>query len=701
MGKAEIKKDVFRTQFGGAIRLVERSGDMSATDLVPRAEPDDMEQTLDNVTCVVEDTGIRFHGFDNMRSQLVKPDALTGEGGGYKRYTKIVADGETLVRRVLAPVQRAFDEHRRITVAVLCMDKKGLMPAPKYHTQKARTHNLLAQMERQSIAPIEWKSGEPIPLMVSRDKQLPPWIAVRANRTLYRHAVSQVFDLLLETYTPPPGCRLIIDAMDMSAVYPENLDDWMRSERIYLDEFGTQIVNRAREALRADPEWRKRITRIVQDLGHAGHLWSVPLCLETTERGERLAPFCLPNARNQCGEADVGIEFWIDALQARKQHKTLEGKREFTRTIEEDLASKYYSSEQIEQDLSSRARNAPEQSVVPFSERIQRANKLVEEHPDVEVRMSARSKVPALTTYIRTSDKNPCKQPNRTLVLSRDTDFLSLVPLFYARMRQKYGRQYAIDNAPLISIGPCTSFKLGWVQDVKKDGEGNSDQTEEVFVPGGAAGKKRARDEPDKKQYCVSEIYDVHRLYECLMEKFGIEQTTSSSASTATAATSSSGAHGRASDQAMSLLLSFATFCASCENDFLAGLYFVNKRAMWQAFCNVNGQLAVQVHRTPVICPRLYVEYIKNCYHRSLMNARGKDKPPSASTISYNTLAEYVMKKYKKTPKKCMPDAETLQLMYERTQWWLVYASKAWQSIGVLLDHSTWGWRPGTLDLMV
>lgn len=66
-------------------------------------------------------------------------------------------------------------------------------------------------------------------------------------------------------------------------------------------------------------------------------------------------------------------------------------------------------------------------------------------------------------------------------------------------------------------------------------------------------------------------------------------------------------------------------------------------------------------------------------------------------------LAAIASVKYKapKSLKNRMPDKDRLLLMYERLQWWIVYAMRAHASITELLDETIWGWRAGTTDVKV
>jgi hypothetical protein len=69
--------------------------------------------------------------------------------------------------------------------------------------------------------------------------------------------------------------------------------------------------------------------------------------------------------------------------------------------------------------------------------------------------------------------------------------------------------------------------------------------------------------------------------------------------------------------------------------------------------------------------------------------------------MSYDEMVALVRKKNAGRPTWHMPDDERLALMYQRTQWWLVYVMHSYDSITALLDDKVCGWPPGTTDVMV
>lgn len=703
MGKEKIKSDVVRPNLATCVRAVRKNAEESQNNLIPSAEPRDPEQTLQNATCAVEDTGIRAHGFDNMQKGY---DPL--EGTVFRNDGRT---GEALMHFMLMSVKRAFKEHSRLHTFVAIMDKGPFMPAPKLYTQKQRTDAMHKDMERKNIAPLEFLADGSVPQMVTRTGILPPWLAVRAHRVMYRHAMDQLFRLLVQQYRPPPGRRLIIDTIDMAAVMPNTLDDWMVSERIVLDAFGKQIVERTRAALKQGDDanqrsytsqWREHAARITKELAQAGHLKSVPICIETGPNGERYEPFLLHGAANDHGEADVGILAWLNMLQADRQHCTLAGDRRLCKVIGEDIAD-YYTDEQLAENK----KRAALQGAAPLSvtSRAQAAEMLLDETPDLLLQEKHPSVRALIAESLPLLPTNPCKQPNRALVLSRDTDFLSLVPLYYAQLCYEHhdDPQYCLDNAPLICLGECQVFRLGWLQSgddycktpvkKRKRGGGASDDEADEHDAGG---DPEDDDQPilqalqdGKVRIAAQEVFDVHRMYLRLLQLCG----ESAEESTRT--------------RRLQHIASYALFCATCGNDFLAGLPYVNRKYSFAAFCDVKGELVHFDKRIGTMTVNLIgiQRYLTHSYYHSLASARGaKNKPPKpAQQTSYAEMSALLKKKFvsASSANRHMPDDAKRELLCQRYQWWLVYAAEGWRGISRLLDHEIWGWAAENIDKLV
>lgn len=769
MGGKSAIKEIFRRQFPRAVRTVRKAANEGKNTFVPASEPTDTSQTLQNATYVVEDTGVRFHGYNNVERINVRSANAEYRPGGVKRaarqaagddddgggvrvvgfegaaddpddddnadeepgYRVSGARGDALVAFVLAPVRRVFALHPRIRTYIMVMDKGCFMPRPKHYVQALRTESMVETMERQGIPPLEIEEGAPLPVIVAADKILPAWLSVRANRTLYRHATCETFDLLARTYKPPPGCRLIIDCLDRAATSPETLDDWMVSDRLLCDDYARQRIEETRELMRGRSDWRSVTRSVLNVLAHGGHVESLSICIETSLEGVTYEPFVLRNSGNTCGEADIGISFWLQNMQADRQHTTLEGHRTTVAPFNEAHAE-FYDEEQLAEFRTRSAPNHP--GPAPIAEQRKQANALlsaaklqadsvfanytegghVDLAADDEYARLAPAEQQAKRLVFKRHADNPCREPNRGLVFSVDTDFLSLLPLWYAQMcaeTYESGKDasYCRDNAPLLCIGECQVTRAGWLQSF-----------DDYYVkPKGASAKKRgaAADDdddpgdeeveeittllagetppppPPAQPFAAHEIYDIAKLQDELnalldtVDDTPDEETIDAKHFVARAA-------------------SFATFCATCENDYLAGLYFVNRRDMFKAFLGVHGRLAKYEHGALVVVPDLYTNYIKLCYYNALQNARGKANKTElgADELTYVAMAALVKKKYKTGKdytKKHMPPIDTLKLMYQRTQWWLIYAAASYRSITELLDDNQWGWPPGTVEIMV
>lgn len=692
--KSQIKHDVFRKHFFSAVRTVKKGELEGKMANIPMAEPDDPEQTLQNVTAIIDDTPIRLQGWTNVMSVSthVSPTGYQVSG----------ATGETLVNYLISPVRRAFETHTRLETYVMVFDKGIFVPPPKTHTQVERTKAMLNTMEKQQITPIVYDDSESMPVVVARGQVVPPWIAVRVDRTLYRHAVNQLIALVLEEYKPPPGRRLIIDMLDMSVAWPENLDVWMTGESIMLTDYAKSIVDRARAALKPNAflqaNWRSVTQKIARELAQSGDLISLPFCLETDVTGETFTSFVLPNAANQCGEADIGVLFWLDALQEKKRHETLSGNRSSVPTISPELAE-FYSAKQLADTKELREATMRRGPTDSNFERLRHAQRVLAADPDLILHTSQPQVRAHISLGMPLTPQNPCRRPNRVLVFSVDSDFLSLVPLWFARFctENAADEQYCIDNSPLVLNGECKVNRLGWLQsyedyckgamrpqkrkrgaddDDDGDDDGDGGEGEQVVVDGAAA------------EWISHEIYDVHRMYKLLL---GLTNTVA--------------VEPRIKLEAAA---SFALFCGACGNDFMAGIYFINRNHSFQSFCAVRGSLIHYDERCDefLIVEDAHKKFLTGCYYFSLLNARGaKNKPESTlAETSYATMSDIVRSKYK-TGKNCqqkhMPDTATRKLMLSRLQWWIVYASSGWRTITRLLDDSKVGWVAGTTDRIV
>lgn len=514
-------------------------------------------------------------------------------------------------------------------------------------------------MEKQQVLPITYKPGE-VPEIIAADKIIPPWIAVKADRTLYYHAVSQMFDMMFALYRPPPGRRVIVDCLDMAATAPNSLGEWMHSERLVLDQYAQKIVAETRELLRDNPDWWTKCRHIGYELAHGGHIASVPVCIETAEDGTTYQPFLLYNALCHAGEADIEMHNWMTKMSAPDQHITLAGDRKVSAPVD-DRNLEFYDAQQI-RDMQEAAEQRGAQPL-PLSEQPEKM-----QAPGDET-------------------QNNCTHPNRGLILTCDTDFLSITLLWYARfcfLNRRTGLN-CLDNAPLFSIGECEVLRTGWLQ-----------SGADYYVKPKAALKRKRPEAPttaapaEEGQPIVAiEVYDVHRLWQMVAQ--------------CDVASNSTLKH-------LERVASFVAFCVMCGNDYLAGLYFVSRKNMYAAYKALAENPAIPTlvrfddadTLTAIINPAVYTHFIKGCYYQQLMSMPGAANKPvlPVHSMSYHGVNEIVRAKWKDR-KKHMPDDETLLLMYERATWAVNYALHGPQSITHLLDDSIWGWKSGTIDKRV
>lgn len=739
MGKAQIKPEVFRKHFAAAVVAVEKDATDSKNDFVPVFNANDTEYAaLEDARSAIEDTGIRLHGYDNM----VRVDPTDMDSG----YTVNGATGGQLANFLLGPVKRFFRNFERGTTFVMAMDQGPFMPRPKHHTQAGRTSALVGVLENKNIVPLRVPTSGAMPLMIDQELPLPPWVAVRANRTLYRHATAQLLQLIERTYKPPAGKRLIIDCIDTAVTSPATLDDWMQTDRVVYDDYARSVIEKSRALLRDRDDWRKKVRLIINQLGHGGHLHSVPVCIETSADGVTYAPFLLHNAVKTCGEADIGILYWVHALSTERLHKTLRGKRHVVEALPKAASElgEYYTDAQRAENSAQLAEfgaDALAAQPEPFVEQCRAAQRLLDSidaaRNDVCANQSlvdgaARragadssraQQAGALLRHRRTADMVDLV-PNRALVFSSDTDFLSLLAVHHAQRvaeaRDKALRtgtdvlralQRAECNAPVLSIGNCRTLRCGALRTnddyyvlppkAKRDAEAAK---RAKMTPAELAAAP-----PEPVVYTALEVWDIARLWEAVYDKlqFSYEDRAARerAADAVAQAAEDVDQEADASQAILDTASTFALFCASCENDYLAGLCGVNRVCMFDALLDFGAPLVHynKERAVPVVEPAHYANYIKHCYHQSMMAARGKaNKPPRAAReMSYEQVADVVAKKHKTRVTWRMPDAERLQLMYQRSQWWLVYAMLAWRGIDMLLDDTVWGWPEGSTALWV
>lgn len=618
-GKSLIKDQVWYPYFYDCLLAAEKSEFDGRTNGIPRLSTSDVNRAaLQTVTSAIDDTNVRMH-------------ALSYTPGMF---------GESLVETVLAPVNRFFQEYPHGETYVMRMDIGIFMPEPKRATQLNHTHGIVAQMERKNIKPIDWKVGEPVPLMIDFGAPLPDWTAVCADRTLLRHAGNQLMELIQKTYRPPRGCRLILDynvACTSSGI--DSLDEWMVSERVKCSPLALRTIAAARRRFARTQHWHKEADSLVVQLARAGHIKVAPICIETgLETDTTYAPFVLHNAAHNCGEADVGCLFWIDALQGDNLHNTLVGTR---------LAAGDDESQPAPQPLT-------------VAERRQLGLRILENDPDsIVVANDPSSYMARYLTYVVEPDADAHRTSSgAALVISIDTDFFSLTLLWYAQFCHEKGaarRDYCRVHAPFLSIDNVKTKRSGWLVD--GDDVVSTDALTKL-APAEAAGVTR----------CFA-VWDIERLYTRVIALT---------------------AHGSELER----VASFAMFCAACKNDYLPGFYGVNRRFTYEALLATGMRLVryEEPAHKPFVDLNNLIELVKHAYYQSI-TAKGGPKAPKRPVreLSYAQVAQYVAKKYQ-NEESHMPDRLALQLLYKRYQWWISMATESWRNLGDIINHRNWGW---------
>jgi len=511
---------------------------------------------------------------------------------------------------------------------------------------------------------------------------VPPWSAVCENRDLYRVVSAQLFDLLLDTYCPPRGCRVIVDAVALQLAAPHTLDEWLNTNRVWLSEAAAAEVAGAREKLRGDKDWRAKARALTKRLAMSGALKSVPMCVETGEDGTTYAPFPLPEAANSCGEADVGVFFWFSALGAERQHITLRGARRACSAQPDAVSAQFYSAEALEEDAAAREMDTLAAPPRSLAERRANQTSLLEQNADWRV-VSDKEALRTIAEILplERASENVLRAPNRGLILSSDTDFIALALLWYAQLRHQHpdDARFCLEHAPLASLGECRLERAppnGWIAAFGDYWTPTTAAQAKKMAAAGQAPPKAA-----SEALLAHEVWDIGELYKNVVRELD--------ASSEPAAR-------------LNAVLSFATMTASCGNDFLRGLAQVNRRYQWlglRAAMRASGALAQWPAgaQYPLVRPERYVIFLKYVYHAYALERCAKDKrpPPSAAALSFERVARYVDEKHTKTPRNKVARGARLALMYERLNWWLAYATCAARGVCHIRDDRVWGWRTG------
>ena len=677
--KSILKEQVLYPEFFACLFCAQKSELDGRTNGIPRLQNSAVNSAaLQSVTSAIDDTGVRMHGL---------------------AYTPGMF-GDTLVDTVLAPVRRFFAEYPHGETYVMRMDIGIFMPPPKRAAQAEHTSSIVAEMERNNVAPINWAPGDPVPMMINFGVPLPHWTAVRANRTLFRHACNQLMLLIQKLYKPPRGCRLILDYNEPGTSSGiDDLDLWMDegNERIVCSAFARRTIDAARARYREQrvSAWHADADRLVYALAQAGHIKIAPVCIETSLDTDTLyMPFALHSAAHNCGEADAGCLFWIDALQSDRLHITLTGVRRAA-----------HGDELVAGGGAATGAAATGGASVPMTVAARRelARRILERDPDAVVLIDDPSSYMAryLTYAAEFGDPRfrDCAgaraAAGAALVVSIDSDFFALVLLWYAQFCARQGaerRDYCRTHAPFLSLGAVRASRAGWITDAAQ------------LLTKAAVDKLPPAEAERIKQYFA--IWDIDRLYERITAPpaaaaatRGTSPLSAAAVDGSLAAAAAAAAPGAAGDRSpLEQVAAFATFCSLCKNDYLPGFTGINRKFAYAAFQSLTRPLVVTARCAALVIDlTAMIELVKRAYYNALVSQPGpigkQAKTRPVAQLAYKTVANWVADKNKKRLDYHMPTAEHLQDLHEKAQWWLSMALRAWQDIGQILNHRQWGWR--------
>lgn len=631
-------------------------------------------------TSVVVDLAIYANMYDN-----VIKDPTTQSGKKYMAWP-----GKHFVEALLRNVRAAYDAG--YDTVVLVLDAAAWTTEAKEYTQKKRSEAARAACDALGVRPLAWDHDAPT-RVVEWDRPMAPLCAIKATRTAFRYACYQAMQLVLTHYTPPAGCRLIIDMQPYDATNPESAAKWLWHEQIYVPPAHRSEVDRLRRALIERehlPGWRHAARQLATELARAGKVQKLPYCLETTPENVAVKPFVLDNCANTGGEADLTAWRYVPLLYPCNKRHALAGVRELPTIDAGGANAQFYSQAQLE---------ATRAAARDFR------------HETVHVGDGAQ----------------------RTLVVTRDSDFISFGLLAYARLLCDYAAtlpaaQRSLDaldaigrSAPLVNLGDAHATRTGVAQNGSVFGTATQAQS-----------GKRALQR-------VHELLDVHRFFGLLV--FGAHPPPDLPDPPAPPPPPSQEAPGAkkrkravkvvryvpsefpaltlpplsVADDAphvwLERALTIALYCAICGNDYLLGLCGVTHATMYRALRTLlrdtpRATLAYARHPDGVDAPpstaplqidaQRYVRFISYCYQTHLDNYSGANrvaKPPRAA--SYAEVAAVVERKYAKSGKNHMPDEQTLALMLRRTIWSLFYAFYGPDDVARTLDASRYGWPPG------
>jgi hypothetical protein len=632
--KAEIKQ-IVRDNLPQSMLLVEKNMEAGKSRIIPGRHAAG-DSIVTEVRQAVVDLSIYAHHFTNV--------VASAGPGSSKIYLQ--KRGQELVDSLRRGVDDAFAEGYSIVVLVL--DKQCHTTAAKENTQNKRAITALNDCASLRCQPVAWDLDNPTPLVVLDDILL-PMCAIKAVPAAFRYMLWESMHHIMRDFTPPSGCRLIIDVQDYASTNPATPAEWLAGPQIRITEKYADVVDKAREALERMPpgQWRHAARRLSTEFGRAGAYQTLPWCIHMSPNGLRLAPYLLPKCGNTCGEADLAVWRWVQLLFADRQNESFSDACIFTQ-----------------------------------SDGLQYIPTLAEIESD--------------------------RRGGRTMVATLDSDFFAgsaacIATIMCDYMHGKPADYRTLDHlgcyCPLLLMGDTFSTATGYVADSSVYGKET-----EARESGGRILMKVFEFVDTFRFFCCI-VFDRFKVDAVAQGATMVGKQPTTLRGLDIAQTTPHQWFRRA--------LSFVVFSICAGNDYLCGLFGMTHEPMWTAFAAMTrqpgGELAVLTRSflrpfdtkqgelpsqaAVLVNPSAYTQFIKLCYFISLQNKGGPHAPACApSAMSYLQLSVNVKNKYKAIDKNHMPDVRKLRLMYDRTLWCLYYILYGPNSVRRTLDETHIGW---------
>lgn len=645
--KSQIKQ-VVRDNLPQAMLLIEKNFRAGKSAIVPGRVVAE-GTVLAEARQLVVDLSIYAHLFINVVS--------TNGRGSAKQY--IQKSGQEFVDTLRRSVDEAFRQGYMIVVLVL--DKQCHTTAAKENTQKKRALSAQNECAALGCAPVAWDLDNPTPL-VCLSRPMLPMCAIKAVPAAFRYALWEAMWHILENFSAPPGCRLMIDMQAYEATNPATPDDWLAGAQVHVYEQHRAFVDGVREQLRAaGPQWRHAARRLSTELGRAGVFQTLPWCIQTSADGVRLAPYMLPSCGNTCGEADLAVWRWVQLLFADRQTESFGNAKRLT-----------------------------------YSGRVPYAGSANERAVDA--------------------------RGGRTVVATVDSDFISgsaacvgtLLCDFAHGKPSTYETLDAIGAyCPLVLMGDTFASRTGYVPDASvygKEAEVRSRALVKVY------------EFVDTYRFFCCLLFNRHPA-NTASPPGAVASTVVAATALAPLAIGNSTPHDWF--RRVMTFVAFCIVAGNDYLKGLAGMSHDPLWAALAAFTrerhaggDADGELvllseafvrphdkqrgALPSQSALLVNPAAYTQFVKQCFHASMQAKGGPHAPRGApSTFSYAQVAALVRAKWKASDDYHMPDARRLALMYERTLWCLYYVVYGPSAVRRTLDETLLGWTADDREKIV